>query len=97
VPNVPAPALGAPSSVHPAHAANRTAMAVRLADFLEAHGGAFADPLVVSWLPEYRWERIAELAGEARVPSVDTRAEVVRVLDGRQAPAPADPFVGLPS
>lgn len=95
MPNVPAPTKGAP--VHPVHAANRRTMAARLAGHLRSVGGAFADPELVAWMPEHRRARLAADAGETYPGAPETWAEVVGILRGSSAPAPADPFAGLPA
>lgn len=80
--------------------ANRAAVAIDLADVLEAqrHGG---DPDVVRALPERAWKLVAELAGQPAdyVPSPKTRETVVRLLERRKRRAAegASPFDGFPT
>lgn len=78
-------------TIHPAHAANMTRMAIRLAAFLARHITPNAD--VVALLDEGDWARIADLAGETRTPSPATQAVVIELLRARATAA--NPFAGL--
>lgn len=64
--------------------ANRTAMALRLADALRGLPGG-TDPATVEALPDAGWRMLASTAGcrPGYVPSADTRLCVVAVLRAR--------------
>lgn len=66
------------SDIHPNHAANLTAKAYRLAVVI--HQTGLGNPETVAQLTDEHWGRIAVLAGENRIPSLPTRAAVVRLL-----------------
>jgi hypothetical protein len=74
------------------HLENRVAMARRLIDFLDQHlpAGITLDAL------ELDWDRIAEMAGESRIPSFETRACVLTGLRERRLPCDASLLEGLP-
>jgi hypothetical protein len=74
------------ATIHPAHAANMTRMALRLAEFLAAH--VTPNPAVVALLDDEDWGRIADLAGERRTPSPATQActvTLLRAINAREA------------
>jgi hypothetical protein len=78
------------TTIHPSHAANMTAKAIRLARFLSEN--VTPNPDVVAELDAIDWKRIADLAGERRTPSLATCAAPVELLRARQPqsePAPA--------
>lgn len=77
------------------HTANRVAMATRIADFLERHSCWEIDTLAEAG--DDAWARIAELAGEQRVPSPSTRACVLIALRERQRPLNVSLLEGLPT
>lgn len=74
------------------HLQNRVDMARRLIDFLDQHlpAGVTLDAL------ELDWDRIAEMAGESRTPSLATRACVLTGLRERRRPLDASLLEGLP-
>lgn len=77
------------SGIHPAHAANMTAKAHRLATFLTRRGGLYADADLLAWLSDKGWAHIADLTGERTIPSPATRAAtVVLVRAMTTTPAP---------
>jgi hypothetical protein len=77
--------------------AARTRKALRLRDVLIAHG---ATALEAAAMPALGWDVVAQLGG-CRPPSDATKAQVVLLLESREAEAlrcgpNPDPFAGLP-
>lgn len=85
--------------LHERHRQNRTDMARRLAAHIRSTGDeVLNDPDLLAWLPKARLDRIARIASERHVPSLDTWRVVLDLLR-RPAPVPCTvcPFAGIPS
>lgn len=101
------PAIASLDPIHPQHAANMAAKALRFVTFLRANG-AQEIPAALAHLAEHEnfaeqaeasWSRITEMVSEATsidetVPGDATRAVIVTLLQNLP-PAEADPFAGL--
>lgn len=87
----------AESTIHPNHAANMVLKADRIKRFVIQHCGVLATYEDVQDLSEGSWERIRQLAGEARPISPETRAATIALFKAAEQDRAnhPDPFAGI--